>query len=169
MTLLFPDLNVWLALSLDRHSHHATAWAWLNRMPDDARLMFSRYTQIGLLRLLTNAAVMGDQTLTLRQAWSVYDRWLGDPRVEYYPEPRNLESGFRQATRPFAAQQTSKWVGDCWLLAFAEAANAQLVHSTRRSISSPASRATPPSCQPEPKPVKRMPAPLLGCGCGWAG
>jgi len=65
MTLFFPDLNVWLALSVNRHSHNAVAWTWLNRLPDDTRLIFSRYTQLGLLRLLTNTAVMGDQTLTL--------------------------------------------------------------------------------------------------------
>jgi hypothetical protein len=47
--------------------------------------------------------------------------------VEFYPEPRDLEAGFRQATQPFAARQASKWVGDCWLLAFAETAKAQLV------------------------------------------
>ena len=127
MTLLFFDLNVWLALSDAGNSHHQTAWAWLNRLPGDSRLIFSRYTQLGLLRLLTNKAVMGDETLTLRQAWAVYDQWIEDPRVEFYPEPRNLEAEFRQATRPFAAKQASKWVGDCWLLAFAHAAKAQLV------------------------------------------
>jgi hypothetical protein len=57
----------------------------------------------------------------------VYDRWLGDPRVEFYPEPRGVDAGFRRATAPFAAQTAAKWVGDCWLLAFAEAAQAQLV------------------------------------------
>ncbi len=127
MTLLFFDLNVWLALSDAGNFHNATAWAWLNRLPADARLIFSRYTQLGLLRLLTNTAVMGDQTLTLSQAWAVYDRWLEDPRVEFYPEPRGLEAAFRQATRPFSAQKATKWVGDCWLLAFAETASAGLV------------------------------------------
>jgi hypothetical protein len=127
MTLFFPDLNVWLALSDGGNSHHSAAWKWLNGLPDDARLILSRFTQIGLLRLLTNTAVMGDQTLTLRQAWAVYDRWLDDSRVEYYPEPRDLEARFRPATQPFAAKQASKWVGDCWLLAFAESAKAQLV------------------------------------------
>lgn len=127
MTLLFFDLNVWLALSDAGNSHHSTALAWFNRLPDDSRLIFSRYTQLGLLRLLTNTAVMGEATLTLRQAWAIYDRWLADPRVEFYPESRNLEAEFRKATQPFAAKQASKWVGDCWLLAFAEASKAQLV------------------------------------------
>ena len=127
MTLFFPDLNVWIALSVLVHSHNRPAWTWLNRLPADDRLLFSRYTQIGLLRLLTNSAVMGDQTLTLRKAWAVYDRWLEDPRVEFCPDPRNVEAVFRQVTEPFAAKAASKWVGDCWLLAFAQATHSRLV------------------------------------------
>jgi predicted nucleic acid-binding protein len=96
-------------------------------LAEDSALIFSRYTQIGLLRLLTNTAVMGGKALTLGEAWSVYDDWLKDPRVEFYPEPRNVDAGFRRATRPFAGQTAAKWVGDCWLLAYAEAAQARLV------------------------------------------
>lgn len=70
---------------------------------------------------------MGEQTLTLRKAWGVYDRWLGDPRVEFYPEPRGLDTGFREATAPFAGKAASKWVGDCYLLAYAKQSNAALV------------------------------------------
>lgn len=127
MTLFFPDLNVWLALSDTGHIHSAEAWKWLEMLPDDRKLIFSRYTQIGLLRLLTNASVMGGQTLTLRKAWSVYDRWLEDPRVEFYPEPRSLDTAFRQATEPFAARQASNAVGDCFLLAYANQIRATLV------------------------------------------
>ncbi len=127
MTLFFPDLNVWLALSDTGHIHSASAWKWLKMLPDDRKLIFSRYTQIGLLRLLTNSSVMGEQTLTLRKAWSVYDRWLEDSRVEFYPEPRNLGTGFRLTTEPFGAQQASKAVGDCFLLAYAKEIQATLV------------------------------------------
>src|ERR1700726_2495966 len=127
MTLFFPDLNVWLALSDTGHSHSASAWKWREILPDDHKLIFSRYTQIGLLRLLTNVSVMGDQTLTLRKAWGIYDRWLDDPRVEFYPEPRNIDLGFRQSLEPFASKPASKWVGDCWLLAFAKGTHATLV------------------------------------------
>ena len=127
MTLLFSDLNVWLALSVSGHPHNGVALNWLRQLPNDSTLIFSRYTQLGLLRLLTNTAVMGDETLTLRKAWGVYDRWLQDPRVEFYPEPRNVDAGFRSATEPFAAKAATKWVGDCWLLAFAEASQARLV------------------------------------------
>jgi toxin-antitoxin system PIN domain toxin len=127
MTLFFPDINVWLALSDVEHAHNAVASQWLEQLPDDSTLIFSRFTHLGLLRLLTNTAAMGDETLTLRQAWGVYDRWLQDPRVEFYPEPRNIDSAFRDATEPFSAKAATKWVGDCWLLAYAEASNARLV------------------------------------------
>lgn len=127
MTLFFPDLNVWLALSVSSHSHSRKAWNWLGLVPKDKRLIFSRYTQIGLLRLLTNQAAMGEQTLTLREAWGVYEQWLNDPRVEFYPEPRGLDAAFRQATEPFAGQPATKWVGDCYLLAYAKGSEASLV------------------------------------------
>jgi toxin-antitoxin system PIN domain toxin len=127
MNQFFPDLNVWMALSVSRHPHNAQAWKWLGTLAPDERLIFSRYTQLGLLRLLTNIAVMGDATLTLSKAWAVYDQWLEDPRVEFHPEPRNIDHAFRLATEPFASKPASKWIGDCWLLAFAEATRARLV------------------------------------------
>jgi toxin-antitoxin system PIN domain toxin len=127
MISFFPDLNIWLALSVADHSHNVEAWRWLGLLPKDARLIFSRYTQIGLLRLLTNQAVMGEETLTLHRAWGVYDRWLDDPRVDFYPEPHGLDAAFREATAPFAAKPASKWVGDCYLLAYAKESGASLV------------------------------------------
>lgn len=127
MTSFFPDLNVWLALSDGGHTHHSAAKAWFDRLPYDARLIFSRYSQIGLLRLLSNTSVMGERVHTLRDAWAVYDRWLEDPLVEFFPDPRSMETAFRQATEPFASQPASKWVGDCWLLALAQATDSRLV------------------------------------------
>jgi hypothetical protein len=127
MTSFFPDLNVWLALSVAGHSHSADAWMWANLLPRQTRLIFCRYTHIGLLRLLTNHAVMGEQTLTLRKAWGVYDRWLTDPRVDFYPEPRDADAEFRRVTEPFGAKPASKWIGDGWLLASSNGLQSTLV------------------------------------------
>src|SRR5579863_1337335 len=102
MTSFFPDLNVWLALSVAGHSHNAHARNWLSLLPREVRLVFSRYTQLGLLRLLTNQSVMGAETRILQKAWDVYDHWLEDSRIEFYPEPSGLEAGLREATAPFA-------------------------------------------------------------------
>jgi toxin-antitoxin system PIN domain toxin len=127
MTLLFPDLNIWLALSVEGHIHNELAWRWLRSESEESRLLFSRYTQIGLLRLLTNAAAMSNRVLTVREAWKVYAGWLEDARVEFYPEPRSIDAEFREALEPFAGKPASKWVGDCWLLAFAAGTGAKLV------------------------------------------
>lgn len=127
MTSFFPDLNVWLALSVADHTHRPVAGTWLAGVTANERLIFSRFTQLGLLRLLTNEAVMGDQILTLKEAWQVYDIWLADPRVEFYLEPRGVDSSFRKITRPFGSQSSSKVIGDCWLLAFAADVQATLV------------------------------------------
>ena len=127
MTLFFPDVNVWLALSDPDHIHSKAAWKWLKTAPEDRNIVFSRFTHLGLLRLLTNASVMGDRTMTLSKAWGVYDKWLEDPRVKFYPEPRNLDAAFRMMTEPFAAQAATKAVGDCFLLAYAKEVQATLV------------------------------------------
>jgi toxin-antitoxin system PIN domain toxin len=127
MTLFFPDLNVWLALSDLGHEHGNEAWNWLNQLPENAKLVFSRYTQIGLLRLLVTQSVMGDAALTIGKAWDVYDQWLEDPRVEFYPDPRDADMAFRRVTRSFATQIASKAIGDCWLLSYATGIDARLV------------------------------------------
>ena len=127
MTLFFLDVNVWLALSVEAHAHNKTAWNWLRFLPSDAQLIFSRPTQVGLLRLLTNSSVMGTQTKTLGEAWAIHDQWMEDPRVSFFPEPRDLEKNFRRATAPASKQPASKLVGDCYLLAFAVSSDATLV------------------------------------------
>jgi toxin-antitoxin system PIN domain toxin len=148
MTSFFPDLNIWVALSVAGHVHNAESWDWLNGVTHDSKLAFARYTQIGLLRLLSNESLMGQQALTLHKAWSVYDRWLEDPRVEFYPEPRDLESAFRDATAPFAGKAASKWVGDCYLLAFAKSTGSTLV-TFDRALYNLARKERCPACLPE--------------------
>jgi predicted nucleic acid-binding protein len=87
----------------------------------------SRCTQLGLLRLLTITALMGDYAHTVQSGCIVYDRWLDDPRVQFHPEPRYLDAVFRQAAQAFATQRASKWIDDCYLLAFAHETGATLV------------------------------------------
>jgi toxin-antitoxin system PIN domain toxin len=128
MISFLPDLNVWLALSVLRHPHNAEAWNWLRMLqPGRTKLIFSRYTQIGLLRLLTNTVIMGEETLTLGNAWEVYEGWLEDSRIEFQQEPRGIDSAFRDATMFFVSKQATKLIGDCYLLAFAQLSHATLV------------------------------------------
>lgn len=132
-SFLFPDVNVWLALSYQRHVHYSPARAWFERLEDDARACFCRLTQIGLLRLLTTVAVMGEEeVLSQAGAWQVYDSWLADDRVLFLEEPPNLERGFRI----FSRQQRpapKDWF-DSYLCAFAETAGLRLVTFDRAFI-----------------------------------
>jgi len=127
MTSFFPDLNVWLALTARAHTHNRAASVWLQGVPLNGSLILARYTQIGILRLLTNQSVMGQETLTIGDAWGVLDRLCEDPRVEFHPEPPQLDWAFRQATSHLGDRPASKWVGDCFLLAYAHSAQATLV------------------------------------------
>ena len=120
------DINVWLALTWDKHPQHAPASRWYSSVDDDA-LLFCRFTMLGFLRLLTNQAVMGDSITTLAGALQLYDQWTEDPRVELAPVPRGAEVLFRQATAPFALQPATKAIADCYLVGFAEAAGGHIV------------------------------------------
>jgi predicted nucleic acid-binding protein len=38
---LFPDVNVWVALNSEVHTHHATAKRWYEAIPPSATLSFA--------------------------------------------------------------------------------------------------------------------------------
>ncbi|MGA3027007.1 MAG: TA system VapC family ribonuclease toxin [Bryobacteraceae bacterium] len=121
-----PDLNVWLALTWANHMHSDAAWTWFSRQEDD-RFFFCRFTQLGLLRLLTTSAVMSRDVLTIGGAWKVYDRWLEDSRVAIRPGPFELDAAFRAATRSVSRLSSPKALGDCYLLAVSQVTDATLV------------------------------------------
>ncbi len=94
-SFLFPDVNVWIALTLESHVHHVVAARWFGGLGSDSRLCFCRITQLSLLRLLTTEAVMGTEVMSQAEAWRVYDRWLEDTRVVFLDEPAGLEQTLR--------------------------------------------------------------------------
>ena len=125
-SFLFPDINVWIALTYEGHIHHVSARNWFASAGPSTRLFFCRFTQLGLLRLLTAEAVMGpDEVMTQQEAWAAYDRWLQDERVGFLDEPAGLEIPFRALTRSHRAAP-KEWA-DSYLAAFAEAAQLTLV------------------------------------------
>lgn len=124
-SFLFPDINVWVALTHAAHVHHQVAGDWFADLPEDVRFSFCRFTQLGLLRLLTAEAVMGDEVLSQIDAWVVYDRWLQDRRVTLVEEPPALERRFRALTR--SRKAAPKVWADAYLAAFADAAQITLV------------------------------------------
>ena len=124
-TSFFPDINVWVALTYEGHVHHPIAAAWFATLRADVSLVFCRLTQLGLLRLLTTDAVMGDEVMTQPQAWAAYDRWQQDPRVGLVDEPAEIEARFRAITR--LRQSATKDWGGSYLAAFATVGQLTLV------------------------------------------
>ena len=124
-SLVFPDINVWVALASKRHIHHAIARQWFAALSADFHLGFCRYTQLGLLRLLTTQAVMGADVCTQVQAWAAYDALLGSGAVAELQEPDDLEKIFRSHAQRTTASPKD-WA-DSYLAAFSEACSVRLV------------------------------------------
>ncbi len=124
-SFLFPDLNVWVALTYAKHAHYNRAHRWFTALPEDARLCFCRFTQIGFLRLVTTPAIMGLDVLNQTGAWKIYDDWLQDGGASYLEEPPSLEGAFRSFSR-FSNAARKNWA-DSYLAAFAAEAGLRLV------------------------------------------
>jgi len=122
---VFPDINVWLALVLDRHKHNQLAMRWYDALDPRTIFLFCRHTQLGLLRLLSTGAVTEDEPMTLRECWNVYDEWFDAGQAILVNEPVDLEAYFRALT--FDPIVAPKFWADAYLAAFAQAANLTLV------------------------------------------
>ena len=106
------DVGVWLAAVWGRDVHHPVAADWFGRETDD--IIFCRVTQMGLLRLLSNPAIMGDDAIDRSQAWRIYDRLWADERVLWADEPAELDAVWRaisahhRAAPGYATRKTSR-------------------------------------------------------------
>jgi toxin-antitoxin system PIN domain toxin len=118
-------VNVWVALAHEIHPHHASATEWGESLGSETILFFCRFTQLGLLRLLTNPSAMGEDVLTQAKAWRVYDAFLRTARAQLAEEPRGINPLFRELTSR-SEVSTKRWA-DGYLAAFAIAAGFQLV------------------------------------------
>ena len=123
-TLNFLDANVWLALLWGRHAHSERARSWFDHAAEE-EFLFCRFTQITVLRLLTTEKIMGRDTQSMAQAWSLWDRVWADARIAFLPEPENIEKEFRSRSR-LTSQSPKVWA-DAYLLAFASVAGLKLV------------------------------------------
>lgn len=118
-------MNVWVALVHEIHPHHGAAAEWSESLESDAVAYFCRFTQLGLLRLLSNESAMREDVLTQRQAWEAFDVLVADPRNRMIGEPAGIDPAFRQQTDSKLAA-TKQWA-DGYLAAFAVTAGIRLV------------------------------------------
>lgn len=117
------DVGVWLAAAWAGHVHHQRVAAWFDSQ--ESNLYLCRVTQMGLLRLLSNPAVLGEAVLSRREAWQTVDRFGGDDRVQWIGEPAQLEQVWR--TMSARDDNSHKLWTDDYLAAFAQAAQLSLV------------------------------------------
>jgi hypothetical protein len=118
-----PDVNVWLAATWGRHPHHEAAKEWFEQETDDRA--FCRVTQMGLLRLATNPAVAGIDTLSRIGAWDLVDDLMADPRVRFVGEPEGIVPLWVAFSKK--DDRSHKLWTDDYLAAFARAAAADFV------------------------------------------
>lgn len=123
MTYL-PDVNVWIALAAERHTHHRTARDWFSNVKDD-KLAFCRLTQLGFLRLLTNKHVMQEEVMRPHEAWNAYRVLRLDRRIGYLSEPNELAETW-EVLKESPLSSPNLWT-DAYLCAFAHAAQLTLV------------------------------------------
>jgi toxin-antitoxin system PIN domain toxin len=119
-----PDVNVWLALTDDRHVHHPVAQLYWNERRA-AKVGFCRVTMLALLRLVTNPQVMSDLPFTHAEAWNIYRTYRNLPIIRFLPEPDTLEPTFA-ALSSDAAVPHRLWT-DAYLAAFAISTGIRLV------------------------------------------
>lgn len=118
-----PDVNVWLALAATQHPHHAAAAAyWAGH--DGRRIWFCRITMLGLVRLLANPKVMGDQALDLKLSLAAYQRFAALPEVGWHAEPTDCSAKLQQM---LATDLPARFLTDAYLAAFAASAGLRMV------------------------------------------
>jgi uncharacterized protein len=118
-------VNVWFALQHEIHPHHLAARKWGESLSADTVVYLCRFTQLGLLRLLTNPSAMGSDVMTQSQAWKTFDALMAHPANRMMDEPGGIDPLFRKFTDR-RESSTKQWA-DGYLAAFALAAGIRLV------------------------------------------
>lgn len=118
-----PDVNVWLALAVRQHPHHAAAATYWKSLTG-RRVWFCRITMLGLVRLLSQPKVMGEQALSLTQAMAAYRQFAALPEVGLQAMPADCGD---QLLHFLATDTPARLLTDAYLAAFAVSARMRMV------------------------------------------
>jgi toxin-antitoxin system PIN domain toxin len=119
------DVNVLLALVTDRHAFHGLALRWAEGVATGGAVL-CRVTQLGLLRLLNNPAVMREEALDTAGCWSLWHRLLEDERFHFAPEePPGLDAALERFIK--GRDFTPRAWTDAYLAAYAHSGHLTLV------------------------------------------
>ena len=117
------DANVWLALTVMQHPHHDAAAAYWKNLTGRG-VWFCRVTMLGLVRLLSQPKLMGEQALSLTQAIAAYHQFAALPEVGLQAEPADCGD---QLLRFLATDTPARLLTDAYLAAFAVSARMRMV------------------------------------------
>lgn len=118
-----PDVNVWLALVDENHSHHDKAVAyWQDQSSPE--IAFCRVTSLAFLRLSTHPKVLS-RPLANNEAWDIYRRYRTEAGVGFIDDAPEVDTGFMALSRDDDFQHRL-WT-DCYLAALARYRNCRIV------------------------------------------
>lgn len=122
------DVNVWVALSLAAHPFHATAMQyWQTACAERTPLWFCRSTMMGLVRLLSQPRMAGNNAMPLVQAMALYRQWVATPDVALLPDPPGVEEAIEQILLSRGQPQPPRLWTDIGLAATAQSAGLRMV------------------------------------------
>ncbi len=119
-----PDVNVWLALTDERHVHHQAARQYWSEQRAEY-IAFCRITMLALLRLVTHSQVMSGSPFTNDEAWNIYRTYRNLPITRFLTETENIEATLSSLTADPALPHRL-WT-DAYLAAFAITSGSRLV------------------------------------------
>lgn len=119
------DANVLLPLLTGGHAHQATAAHWWDAC-DDGAVGLSLLVRMALLRLLSNAKVMGSSVLRPAQAWSAVQALTDDPRIEVVDQVPAAHGKLWYDNVARREPSPDLWT-DAWLAALAQAHDCEMV------------------------------------------
>ena len=123
---LLCDSNLFLALTLDTHPHHALAVAWMEALPEGATAYFCRATQQAYFRLLTVEPMLRTEVRSNEEALEAWKMLRADSRIGFVAnEPAGMEARWFELAR-HSAPAPKQWM-DAYLAAFALSARMRLV------------------------------------------
>lgn len=119
------DANVLLPLLTEGHAHQAPATDWWDSC-DDGDVGLSLPVRMAVLRLLSNARVMGSYVLRPATAWNAVQSLIDDPRVELIEQVPAAHHTLWYGNVARREPSPDLWT-DAWLAALAQAHDCEMV------------------------------------------
>ncbi len=122
------DINVWVALAHTAHDHHKQALAyWQAEQAKGTFLWFCRTTMLGMVRILSQKAVMGPSVLSLAEGHAAYLNFLNTPLVKWLPETTDMALRTSETMSRLIEDIPARMVTDAYLASIAQSTGLRMV------------------------------------------